>query len=113
MKMIVAIAVTLAVMAGGTAHAETKAPRDQRVVRVAIGDLDLNQDAGRITLQRRLNQAVTTICGPRPFTPDLMEQMDWRRCNAEARSNAQRQVASLMAPTRVAQTEIILASNRP
>ncbi len=64
-------------------------------VDVRYRDLDLVAAAGRATLDRRLSQAVRTICG-RP-SADLAEMQMRRACVAEARASASSQKAIAIA----------------
>jgi UrcA family protein len=59
---------------------------------VRYADLDLTSDAGRATLDRRINQAVRMVCG-RSQLGTLQEKLGIERCSATARAYAKAQIA--------------------
>jgi len=62
---------------------------------VAYADLDLASPAGRATLDRRISQAVRTICGPMPI--DFYERAARRTCMTSAQASAAAQTATKLA----------------
>jgi UrcA family protein len=61
-------------------------------VAVPFGDLDLTKDAGRRTLDQRLERAVRTICGGAAPVRDLSQLQNYRTCILGARTAYQSQV---------------------
>jgi UrcA family protein len=61
-------------------------------VAVPYGDLDLTKDAGRATLDARLDRAARKVCGGVAPLRDLERMQAWRECLAEARAGYRDQV---------------------
>jgi UrcA family protein len=59
---------------------------------VPYGDLDLTTDAGRQTLDARLDRATRTVCGGAAPTRDLARIQAWRSCVSTARASTRDQV---------------------
>jgi len=61
-------------------------------VAVPYGDLDLTKQAGRATLDARLERAARRICGTLGPVRDVARIREWRACRAEARASYEAQV---------------------
>jgi UrcA family protein len=83
---ITAAALASAVITPAAAHAETLS------VAVPFGDLDLTKDAGRRTLDARLDRAARKLCGSAAPVRDLSELRNQRDCMIGARTAYQVQV---------------------
>jgi UrcA family protein len=59
---------------------------------VRYADLDLTSEAGRATLDRRINQAVRVVCGS-ASSAALQDRLSVERCSATARAYAKAQIA--------------------
>jgi UrcA family protein len=57
-------------------------------VRVSAKGLDLNTDAGAREMVRRLDKAVTTVCGTQPDMVQLSRVRVWRACTTQAQTQA-------------------------
>ena len=87
MKTITIFAALLAAgvtAATGISHVAYAQPAG-RSVAVAYADLDLRTQAGRITLDRRIGQAIRAACGT-PSPADLRGQNDAAACRAALRA---------------------------
>ena len=85
---IVNLALTALALIPAQAYAQDAAP----VARVAYADLNLATDAGVRTLDRRLGQAVRTVCGNPAAEAQLSRQLAVKSCIADTneRLTAQR-----------------------
>jgi len=103
MKTILAVsaAIMIASVAG---HAG--AQDGQRTVLVSYADLDLRQDAGRQALERRVGNAVDTVCSPAPSAVDLTQMHDFQKCRSQAMVGAQQQLAQVYDGRALAQATI-------
>lgn len=61
-------------------------------VAVPYGDLDLTNEAGRSTLDARLDRAARKVCGVTAPARGLVRFQAWRDCLAEARAGYRDQV---------------------
>ena len=61
-------------------------------VAVPFGDLDLTKDAGRQTLDARLERAARKVCGGVAPARDLAQMQNYRACLSGARTAYQAQV---------------------
>lgn len=96
-----AAAAAVAVSAPAVAGVKTKT--------VYYDDLDLSTSKGQTSLQTRIKNAVTQVCGtPRAFS--LPERADLARCEAEARAAATPKVERTIARY---QERKRLAANQP
>jgi len=59
---------------------------------VPYGDLDLTKEAGRQTLDARLDRASRKVCGGAAPARDLSQMHAWRTCVNTARANTHDQV---------------------
>ncbi len=59
---------------------------------VRYSDLDLTKEAGRATLDRRINQAVRTVCGSASSSA-LQDKLNVEKCYAAARASAKAQMS--------------------
>jgi UrcA family protein len=59
---------------------------------VRYSDLNLSSDAGRATLDRRINQAVRAVCGTASSTA-LQDKLNVEKCYAAARASAKAQMS--------------------
>jgi UrcA family protein len=59
---------------------------------VPYGDLDLTNQAGRQTLEARLDRATRKVCGGAAPMRDLARMANWRVCVAAARASTRDQV---------------------
>ncbi len=82
----------LAAFALGLTAAPAHAAAGNTTVRVAIADLDLTGEAGRATLDARLENAIRNVCGLRPSIRDLGGFVEYRACLVQARASYQEQV---------------------
>ena len=74
-------------------------------VDVAYSDLALDKRAGAETLTRRVEAAVNSVCD-RPVTMrDLKAMLAWENCRTAARSQAQAQLAPVVAYTKAANVD--------
>ena len=91
---IAALALALALPAGG--HAASMAAATRTAVRVPVRGLDLDQPAGAARMLRRLDEAAMEACGASPFS---WSEYRWavRRSECHAAS-LDRAVAELDAP---------------
>ncbi|HWA62509.1 MAG TPA: UrcA family protein [Caulobacteraceae bacterium] len=85
-----------------------RAAEDPPSVRVSYADLDLSHDRGRATLERRIDTAVSRICGDRPMDVELGRLVAWSGCRDTAWNGARRQLAGLYAGRGLAQAQIRL-----
>jgi UrcA family protein len=83
---ITAAALACAVVTPAAARAETLS------VAVPFGDLDLTKDAGRRTLDARLDRAARKVCGGSAPVRDLSQLRNHRDCMIGARTAYQAQV---------------------
>jgi UrcA family protein len=58
---------------------------------IRYADLDLTSEAGRATLERRINQAVRVVCGTGSSTT-LQDKLNVEKCYATARASAKAQM---------------------
>jgi UrcA family protein len=58
---------------------------------VRYSDLNLNSEAGRATLDRRINRAARVVCGS-PSTAALQDKLNVEKCYAAARASAEAQL---------------------
>lgn len=65
-------------------------------VTVPYGDLDLTKEAGRKTLDARLERAAQKVCGPVGSLRDLAQLQARRTCLAEARVSYQTQLVAAL-----------------
>ncbi|MEL6216427.1 MAG: UrcA family protein [Pseudomonadota bacterium] len=84
-----ALALGIAASASAPALAKTEIEKTETV---AIDDLNLTTEAGRATMERRLDRAVRSVCGDRPALRDLPAWADYRGCIAGARESYKEQV---------------------
>ncbi len=59
---------------------------------VRYSDLDLTKEAGRATLDRRIDHAVRTVCGS-ASSASLQEKLSMGKCYATARASAKAQLS--------------------
>ncbi len=59
---------------------------------VRYSDLDLTKEAGRATLDRRINHAVRTVCGS-ASSASLQDKLSLGKCYATARASAKAQLS--------------------
>ena len=59
---------------------------------VRYSDLDLTKEAGRATLDRRINQAARTVCGSASLAA-LQDKLNVEKCYAAARASAKAQMS--------------------
>lgn len=64
----------------------------EMTVKVAYSDLDLATDAGRITLENRINAAIKTACARPLVIRDLKAMQAWEGCKADASASAYEQL---------------------
>jgi UrcA family protein len=76
----------------GVAAIGTPIAAQTNSVVVQHGDLDLTSEAGRTTLETRLNRAVRDVCGSRGSSRTLADWTGFRRCVTEARESYKEQV---------------------
>lgn len=81
------------ILSGAPAFAQTAARH------VAYDDLNLASVAGRAKLERRLDSAVTAVCGFQASLTMLSEARAVRRCRVDARQDARIQVSALLNPS--------------
>lgn len=79
----------------GPAHA-AEAPR----VSVSFADLDLTSEAGRATLERRIDRAAEAACAGAKANTGTRIQSTYRACLKEARGNVAKQVERAVASAR-------------
>jgi UrcA family protein len=82
-------------IAGQALAAPAGSDPDTVSVKVAIGDLNLGDQAGAATALRRIQNAAGSICGERPSILDLGQTAAYRQCMATTMGRA---VASLANP---------------
>ncbi|WP_340586900.1 UrcA family protein [Erythrobacter alti] len=80
-------------------------PEGNRMVIVEFGDLNLQSEAGRDTLEGRIRGAVRVVCGHTTEVQSVSERTAYRQCSRQATSTA---LASIdpAGPTRVAVAEM-------
>lgn len=76
------LAIIFSIIASAPLYAA--APPETGARTVVLADLNLASAAGRAQLQRRIDRAVTSVCG-RIVHTELRAANDVRRCRAEAR----------------------------
>ncbi|WP_199555484.1 UrcA family protein [Sandaracinobacteroides hominis] len=76
---------------------------------VNFGDLNLESDAGRATLQKRLNRAVASICAVNPVDDSAAVREAQDRCISETSAGLQSQVDAAVRASRAKTAR--LASN--
>jgi len=69
---------------------------DHRRVHVEYADLDLSEDAGRATLDRRLNRAIRNVCRA-PFTRSARAATHARTCAEQVRESVLAQRDTILA----------------
>lgn len=90
---LIAAALGLA-LAAVPAAASNDAPRS---VKVEYGDLNLDTVAGQNALDRRIEYAAKTVCAVGEHqTGTRIPSAERKQCYAKARSNAERQVATVV-----------------
>ena len=77
--------------------------------RIEWKDLDLTSDTGRAELERRVETAAQTICGPQAVTGSRIARRSGASCLATARSEINAQIAKRIDQTRLAKE----GSSRP
>lgn len=93
---IASVAAGVATLALTPAHAQTAT---ERSVVVSFADLNLDSTAGKARLERRIEQAAATVCGP----VDRLSITDRRHndeCQQRAIANASRAMVEVVANTR-------------
>ncbi len=81
------------VVAAAVALIALPAAAEQPVMRqVSFADLNLETDAGRATLERRLVRAVNSICAVNPAANSQAVRDEQDRCIAETSANMQSQI---------------------
>ncbi|MBB3034663.1 UrcA family protein [Alteriqipengyuania lutimaris] len=102
---IVSSALALSLIAGATpAAAQTSR------VEVAFGDLDLTSEAGRATLDTRLQAAARKVCGGRINARDLGSRQAYRTCVNEAKLGYEPQVRIALSRAGETTTVAVLTS---
>jgi UrcA family protein len=96
---IVAAAAAAVTFAAAPARADISEPR---TAEVGYADLNLSSRAGQATLDRRIAQAATIVCGGHA-SMDLRQRLAFNSCRGKAIAGAARQVAERRG-------EVVLAS---
>ena len=87
----IALSVFAAVLLSGAAHA---AEAETLSVTVPYGDLDLTTEAGKATLDGRIEASVKEVC-PRPdYYRDLKAIDEWAKCRKGAEASAAEQIGA-------------------
>lgn len=86
---------TIAMLAAAAAFTATPAMADNRtgeapIASIEVTDLDLNSQSGRDTLDRRVNQAVRSLCSTNDRSATTQRRAT--ECRIAARASAQPQV---------------------
>lgn len=100
----------LLALAAGSVIMASPVMADYRSVKVNTEDLDLSRASGQAKLQARIDRAVKHVCAW-PAATNLIERMDVKKCEANARSDAQEQAAQRIASYDQAKRNITLASD--
>ena len=87
--------VCLMIVASGAFAAPSQAPMTAKQRTVSYADLNIEAEAGALTLLARLQMAARYVCSPEPAIADLGSQHDYRACLKFALDNA---VASIPSP---------------
>ena len=78
-------------------------PDGVRQARVSYADLDLSTPAGLQTMNGRIDQAATRVCGPQPAPYQLQSIAEFRACKATATNAAGIEVAKAAVQKRESQ----------
>jgi UrcA family protein len=109
MKTILPITATaLFALAGGAACAQPETPP---TATVRYADLDLSSAAGRHTLERRIDSAISRVCPDEP-THDLDLLLRARECRDHAWAEARRQLAADVGTARYAEAVVAMGPRR-
>ena len=92
----IAIAVALGVTAVLSPGAAAQAGFEARRVTVGYADLNLATRAGRATLERRVKNAVSRVCGARPALMEIRLGNIYRACTDQALADSRDQMTKLL-----------------
>jgi UrcA family protein len=108
MKIAIALISALTLLAAGEAAAKPQTAT--RTISVSYADLQLSTDAGRVTLEKRINRAVKLACGPRPLPADFLSARDYKGCMAQTSEVAKQEMARVFSSEQYADGVITLAA---
>jgi UrcA family protein len=91
-------AVALALLAASPAAVQA-ASIEQPSVKVTYSDLNLATAEGQASLQGRLQQAATTVCGGEEGLRSLADEVNYKACRAATISNGLAQIHQQAAST--------------
>jgi UrcA family protein len=74
---------------------------------VSYGDLNLESEAGRATLQKRLVRAAKSMCATNPVLDSAAVRAERERCEAETAAQFETQVASAIQASRAKNTALV------
>ena len=96
---------SIALVLTATSPALASASEQPPSVTVSHADLDLANNAGRATLERRVASAIKRVCGEHPAPTLLYEHRRVRKCRTESSEQARREidlsVAAALSQTRL------------